>query len=175
MGDLLIAHELAHVEQQAAGHVGEDARSESQANVAAARAVTGGAGAKAAAGGMARGLGSSIKAGLRPQRCPVSATRREAPAYFGTRSRATMDRLNDIAENGASLSNWIRFGTAIVAFDDPISALDSAHAQEALNAVPVIIRASMRQEIQFLILDDSSGHFLNDQERRFWNALESRL
>jgi hypothetical protein len=181
VGDLLIAHELAHVQQQAAGSAGpestsDDPRLEHQANVAAVRAMSSmGVGAKAALAGAARRGVPTLKAALRPLRCPVSAQKMSVPAYFGPKSRDTMNRLNEIAEAGASLSNWIRFGSAIVAFDEPMSALDSAEAQEALNAVPTIVKGSMRQTVEFLLVDDASGHFLNDQERHFWEALDKRL
>jgi len=176
LGDILIAHELAHVQQQAAGLSGDDARLEADANVAAARAIGGKAGAaRGGLAGFAREAGPTLKRGLLPQRCPVSAQKMDTPSFFGARSRATMERLNQIAQNGASLSNWIRFGSAIVAFEDPISAFDSPEAQEALNAVPVIVRSSMKQEVEFLIVEDATGHFLNDQERRFWERLDSRL
>jgi len=179
LGDMLIAHELAHVQQQAAGLSSaspDDARLEADANVAAARAITGKTGAaKGGLTGLARDAGPTLKRGLLPQRCPVSAQKMNTPAFFGARSRATMERLNDIAQNGASLSNWIRFGSAIVAFEDPISAFDSPEAQEALNSVPTIVRASMKQEVEFLIVEDATGHFLNDQERRFWERMDSRL
>jgi len=170
LGDILIAHELAHVQQQASGHAGaesaaDDHRLELQANAAAVRAAT----------SMKGGAKTALKASLRPQRCPVSAQKRSAPSYFGPRSRATMDRLNEIAENGASLSNWITFGSVIVAFDDPMSALHSAEAAEALRAVPTIVRARMRQEVEFLLLDDATDHFLNDRERRFWEELDRTL
>jgi hypothetical protein len=33
----------------------------------------------------------------------------------------------------------------------------------------------MRQEIEFLLLDDATDHFLNDQERRFWEELDRTL
>ena len=59
--------------------------------------------------------------------------------------------------------------------DDPISALHTAEAAEALRAVPTITRASMKQEIEFLLLDDATDHFLNDQECRFWEALDRTL
>lgn len=182
LGDILIAHELAHVQQQhAAAYAGaaaafDDPRLEAQANVAAVRAATSmPGGAKTSIGAFPRGAMPTLKASLQPQRCPVSAQRRSTPAYFGARSRATMDRLNEIAENGASLSNWITFGSVIVAFDDPMSALHSAEAAEALRAVPTIVRARMRQEVEFLLLDDATDHFLNDRERRFWEELDRTL
>jgi ssRNA-specific RNase YbeY (16S rRNA maturation enzyme) len=180
LGDMLIAHELAHVQQQARGagieSTSEDLRLEHEANVAAVRATTSMAGgAKAALAGVAREAVPTMKAALRPLRCPVSAQKMPSPAFFGQKSKATMNRLNDIAEAGASLSNWIRFGSAVVAFDDPTSALDAKESQEALNAVPTIVRASMKQEVDFLLVDDATGHFLNDQERHFWEALDRKL
>jgi hypothetical protein len=117
----------------------------------------------------------TLKSSLRPQRCPVSAQKMSVPSFFGSRSRATMTRLNEIAEAGAALTNWIGFGQVIVSFDDPTAALHTGEAAEALRAVPTIIRASMRQEIEFLLLDDATGHFLNNQERRFWEELDRTL
>jgi hypothetical protein len=179
-GDILIAHELAHVQQQATGNAGgesafDDPRLETQANVAAVRAMTSmSGGAKAAFAGLAREAMPTLKSSLRPQRCP-QAQKMSAPSFFGPRSRATMSRLNDIAESGAALSSWIGFGQVIVSFENPISALHTAEAAEALRAVPTITRASMRQEIEFLLLDDATDHFLNDQERRFWEELDRTL
>lgn len=181
LGDILIAHELAHVQQQAAGYGGvesalDDPRLETQANVAAVRAATSMVGgAKAALAGTAREAMLTLKSSLRPQRCPVSAQKMSAPSFFGPRSRATMTRLNEIAEAGASLTNWIGFGQVLLSFEEPIGALHTAEAAEALRAVPTIVRARMRTEIQFLLLDDATGHFLNDQESRFWEQLERTL
>jgi len=41
--------------------------------------------------------------------------------------------------------------------------------------VPTIVRARMRQEVEFLLLDDATDHFLNDRERRFWEELDRTL
>jgi hypothetical protein len=74
---------------------------------------------------------------------------------------------------GASLQNWIRFGTAVTAFDDPLSALDSADAQEALNSVPTIIKGSVNNEIDFLLLDHEKD--MNAQEKTFWHKFRTLL
>lgn len=170
VGDALLAHEAAHVAQQSAaqGRAGhEDSRLEHAATAA-------GISFAMSLGGFAARAAHGLKSGIRLQRCPVSSSKDIAPpSYFGPDSRATLSRINEIMSAGASLQNWIRFGTAVTAFDDPLSALDSADAQEALNSVPTIIKGSVNNEIDFLLLDHEKD--MNAQEKTFWHKFRTLL
>jgi Domain of unknown function (DUF4157) len=169
VGDALLAHEAAHVAQQAGGQaraVQDDLRLESEANAAGMSFVM-------SFGSFAMRAAHGLKSGIRLQRCPVSARQFNPPSYFGPYSRETMNTINNIMSAGASLQNWIAFGNAIAAFDDPLAGMHSAEAAEALRSVPTIIRARVNEEIDFLFVEHEND--LNDQEKTFWNEFRKLL
>ena len=108
LGDILIAHELAHVQQQAAGYAGadsavDDRRLETHANVAAVRATTSMAGgAKAAFAGIAREAIPTLKSSLRPQRCP-QAQKMSAPSVLRYAVAGDVDSLERDRRSGCCL------------------------------------------------------------------------
>ncbi|MBZ5561551.1 MAG: DUF4157 domain-containing protein [Acidobacteriia bacterium] len=170
VGDALLAHEAAHVAQQGGAHGQarqDDARLEHEANAA-------GISFAMSLGSYATRAARGLKSGIRLQRCQVSSAQQlSPPSYFGPHSRATLATINNIMSTGASLQNWIRFGTAVTSFEDWLAAMDSAEAQEALNSVPTIIRARVNEEIDFLFLEHEND--LNGQEKTFWNKFRKVL
>lgn len=181
-GDALIAHELAHVVQQTgegsaltAGKVpGQDDQSlEKEADAAALRVVAAGPdGSKAVGNRIAQGMMPGQRTGLRLQRCARSQSI-QAPSFLGAQSRETLDRINRIMEAGGALQQWIAFGQTITSFENPLQALETAEAAEAIAAVPVIVKARVRQEIELLLV--THGDELSAEERTFWEQLLARF
>jgi hypothetical protein len=169
LGDVLLAHEAAHVAQQTSGHArtGHDyAGLEREANSAALPFLF-------SMGGLASRVGIAMRSGIRLQRCPISSQKINTPSYFGPDSTEALQNINTMMERGASMQNWVRFGTIVVSFEDPIAAMHSAEAQEAMQAIPGIVKAKIREEIDFLFLSHEKD--LNKKEKDFWNGFRALL
>jgi hypothetical protein len=169
LGDVLLAHEAAHVAQQTSGQArtGHDhAGLEREANSAALPFLF-------SMGGLASRVGVAMRSGIRLQRCPISSQKINTPSYFGPDSTEALQNINTMMERGASIQNWTRFGTIVVSFEDPIAAMHSAEAQEAMQAIPGIVKAKIREEIDFLFLSHEKD--LNKKEKDFWNGFRALL
>jgi Domain of unknown function (DUF4157) len=170
VGDMLLAHEAAHVAQQSgknsrSSH--DDGRLENEANAAALSFAF-------SFGALKARTAAAVRSGIRLQRCPISSAKRiNPPSFFGPASRDTLDTINRIMESGASLSNWISYGTIVTSFEDPIAAMHSAEAAEAMKSIPGIVRARAGEEIDLLLVTHDKD--LNQEEKAFWNNLRSRL
>lgn len=173
IGDALIAHELAHVTQQAGATTAEHASRSPALEQDANRSTVG-----AVLGGLARGgralaaAGPRLTSGLSLQRCTRSE-KYEAPDYFGPHSRETVDIINNEIESWDLVGDLIVGGTALtLATSAPEETLasggyDIEPQARALAAIPQIKRLRIMQHIQILIV--MHGNDLNDQERQFWN------
>jgi len=169
LGDVLLAHEAAHVAQQTSGHArtGHDyAGLEREANSAALPFLF-------SMGGLASRVGIAMRSGIRLQRCPISSQKINTPSYFGPDSIEALQNINTMMQRGASMQNWVRFGTIVVSFEDPIAAFHSADAQEAMQAIPGIVKAKIREDIDFLFLNHEKD--LNKKEKDFWNGFRALL
>jgi hypothetical protein len=169
LGDVLLAHEAAHVAQQTGGQArtGHDyAGLEREANSAALPFLF-------SMGGLASRVGVAMKSGIRLQRCPITSQKINTPSYFGPDSTEALQNINTMMQRGASMQNWVRFGTIVVSFEDPIAAFHSAEAQEAMQAIPGIVKAKIREEIDFLFLSHEKD--LNKKEKDFWNGFRAML
>jgi hypothetical protein len=187
IGDSLIAHELAHVLQQNSGDQSsltanfetnlDDSHMERQANFSMLSTIASYLSqASTRFADMKQNTLSGMRTGLRLQRCS-RATPIQTPSFFGRYSRETLNQINSRMEAGASLQNWLAFGqimaTAEVEGGGIFAALDTAEAAEALRAIPGIVRARAREDIDFLFLEHENE--LNSQEREFWTKLRSKL
>jgi hypothetical protein len=163
MGDLLLAHEVAHVAQQTGGQgrsAHEDGPLEYEANLSAFSFAL-------SKGKFTDRAVAALRSGIRLQRCPISAEKINAPSFFGPDSMDTLNEINRIMSTGASLANWTRFGTIALAAHEPMSALHSAEAAEALKGIPTIIKGQVTKEVGYLLV--THDHDLNAQEKEFWN------
>jgi hypothetical protein len=182
VGDALIGHEMAHVIQQTekTSHAAtessttldsmslEKAADSSAAGVIAS--ILGGT--RTIFGRVAQNVIPGFRTGLRLQRCERSQSM-QVPSFFGPHSRETLETINRRVESGGALQQWIAFGQIITSFENPISALHTAEAAEAIAAVPVIVRSRIRQDIELLLVQN--GNELNSDERLFWETMLGRL
>jgi hypothetical protein len=170
IGDMLLAHEAAHVAQQSGGQSRtglEDAPLEYEANAAAFSFAL-------SLGKLTSRAGAAMRSGIRLQRCPISSSKHMSPpSFFGPDSKETLETINQIMETGASLQNWIAYGTAIAAFDDPLGGMHSPEAAEAMQAIPSIVRRRAVEQIDLLMVVHDND--LNRQEKAFWNNLRTQM
>ncbi len=182
IGDALIGHELAHVIQQTekTSHAATES-STTLDNTSLEKAADSSAGGVIASilggtrtifGRVAQNVVPGFRTGLRLQRCERSESM-QAPSYFGPYSRETLETINRRVESGGALQQWIAFGQIITSFENPISALHTAEAAEAIAAVPVIVRSRIRQDIELLLVQH--GNELNSDERLFWETMLGTL
>jgi len=182
IGDALIGHELAHVVQQTdkAPHTTAESSStldnkslEKAADSSALGVIASIlSGTRTMAGHIAQNVVPGFRSGLRLQRCERSQSI-QAPSFFGPHSRETLEQINRRMESGGALQQWIAFGQVITSFENPISALHTAEAAEAIAAVPVIVRSRISQDIELLLVEH--GNELNRDERLFWETMLGRL
>ncbi len=176
-GDVLIAHELAHVIQQGGGRSSakpmekgkEDSRLEKEADSSAVSAV-------ASLWGWARGtIMPRLKSGLRLQRCGKKAEKIPAPDYLGPESQEALKEINRIIENSDLLGKMIVFGTVVtVATNPPTETLatgghDVTPQAQALAAIPSIRRNRIETVITLLLVEHEND--MNAQERAFWQRI----
>lgn len=179
VGDALVAHELAHVVQQqdavkdgaerAGGAAYESL--ERDANRSALGVLSAlWQGTKQVVAGASGRARPALRSGLRLQRCS-KAERIEAPAYMGPHSRETLERINEIAEAGGLLQDAVTYGPVIAWATGPPSTYPLEEQVQAAQAVPVITRNRILQQIDLLYLEH--GNDLSQEERAFWDRLRT--
>jgi hypothetical protein len=190
VGDAVLAHELAHVEQQRGG--GPATSGESTAEHDADHAAKG-----TLAGLWAHGteLASSLAATARPRlrtglalhRCIGGSgiEKQQPPSYLGPHSLEALEDIRQLERNHDLASGLIVFGTAVgTASPEGIAGEavgvgvtgESTFLQGMPNAVVdiyIIKGYRILQRIDFLRLDH--GNELNAQERRFWDRAYDRV
>jgi Domain of unknown function (DUF4157) len=189
-GDLLLAHELAHVMQQEQSgmpsgnlELGESERGvlEHDADLSAFRAIGSlWSGVKNFVGDVGRNAAPRMKSGLHLQRCTASQ-KKQAPPYLGPHSLEAMEEIDRVVENSELLSKMIVFGTVVatstkgpeehVATGGPGHEIEAA--AEALRAVPVIRRNRVETIISLLLVEHENE--MNEKERTFWHNMLTNL
>lgn len=182
-GDALLAHELAHVQQQTAG--GDTAE---QAGDAVEQDATRSAAAvMGRLWGQAIGFAQAIAVNARPRlrtgvalhRCVGKVEKHEPPAYLGPASRATLERIQEIDRSIDLVSVLVVVGVATTAADRETAAAEVAGGATTLQQLPetakslVIIKGHLiEREIDFLMLDEARNRVeLNDEEKAFWRRV----
>lgn len=189
-GDLLLAHELAHVVQQeqsgapSGNEQGGEAESgllEHDADVSAFRAI--GflwSGVKSLVGDVGRNAAPRVRSGLRLQRCTASQ-KKQAPPYLGPHSLEAMEEIDRVVENSELLGKMIVFGTVVVTGtaepEERVATVGHGHeieaAAEALRAVPAIRRNRVETIITLLLVQHENE--MNEKERTFWHNMLTNL
>jgi hypothetical protein len=189
-GDLLLAHELAHVMQQEqlgtpSGNLqqGEAAHGalEQDADLSAISAIGSiWSGVKNILGDIGRNAAPRTRSGLQLQRCTASQ-KKQAPPYLGPHSLEAMEEIDRVVENTELLSKMIVFGTVVVTGakgpEEHVATGGPGHeieaAAEALRAVPAIRRNRVETIITLLLVEHENE--MNAQERTFWHNMLTNL
>lgn len=179
IGDVIMAHELAHVVQQrnattlAAPGTVTQVSLERDAN----RAAMGALGLFGRLGSGLRRMAPRLRTGLALQSC-ARTEEMEMPEFFGEHSRATAERIAALTQN----LNWAQLLMTGAAAGDPFSTPPERLARreheidvpaEAIMALSDTQRAEVIAQID--LLTALHGNELNEQERRFWGRVRTQL
>jgi hypothetical protein len=192
VGDAVLAHELAHVEQQEGGEEVASSTTTAAAEHDADRATVGTmAGLWAQGTTLARNLTGGarprLRTGLSLHRCIGGSgiEKREPPRYLGPHSREALEDIRHIERSLDIVSGLIMFGT-VTGAASPEGAVGEAVGvgvsgestlvqgmPNALLDVYVIKGYRILERIDFLRLEH--GNELNEQERQFWDRAYDRV
>jgi hypothetical protein len=189
-GDALLAHELAHVQQQA-GATGVEAATEPHgAERDAGRAAVGAVAALwGNATGFARDLAGNarprLRSGLALHRCSAKVEKRDPPSYLGPHSREALEDIRDIERRMDIVSALVMFGVTTGTAGPEGAAGEAVGVgvtgeSTFLEGMPnamldvFVIKGSMiLQRIDILRLDHDND--LNAEEKAFWTRVYTRV
>ena len=187
-GNILLAHELAHVAQQEDAArsplAGRGSGSDKALEKDADRSVWGalasvGRGITQRASSWFQKAKPTMRTGLRLQRCPITGggEQLQAPSFLGPHSRETLETINRRVESAGLLQDMLVVGPLIVLFtSSPLEtgATGGYPLEEqvrAVDAVPTILRNRVLQDIDLLLL--MHGNELTEEERAYWNRIRN--